>query len=102
MHVEIRSYPYPYKAAFSFCNDIDLMTEERYLFMKGFFLNFPASSASCKPGLPYCESFFVFNENPYHPDQLSLQFHPDLLIPDVECVYYGVKDIVIKNVSHLQ
>jgi len=90
MRVEIRPYPYPYKAAFSFCNDPDLMTKERYLFLKDLFQNFPASSPSSQASLPYCESFFVFNENPYHPEQISLQSHPDLLIPDVESGYFGV------------
>ena len=90
MRVGIRPYPYPYKAAFSFCNDPDLMTKERYLFLKDLFQNFPASSPSSKTGLPYCESFFVFNENPYHPEQISLQSHPDLLIPDVESGYLKV------------
>ena len=81
MRVGIRPYPYPYKAAFSFCSDPDLMTRERYIFLKDLFRNFPASSPSSQAGLPYCESFFVFNENPYHPEQISLQSHPDLLIP---------------------
>jgi len=87
MKLSVRPYPYPFRAAFSICNDLDLMTEERYLFLKDFFQNFPASAPSAKPGLPYGESFFVFNENPFHPEQISLLTHPRLLVPDLESGY---------------
>ena len=85
--ISLRKYPYPFKAAFCFSNDIDLTTVERYLFLKDLFRNFPPSSPSTEPGLPYSESFFVFNHNPFHPEQISLKSHPDLMIPDIESGY---------------
>jgi len=87
--LELRKHPYPYRAAFSFSNDIDLTTVQRYLFLKDLFKNFPASRPSAKDGLPYSESIFVFNCNPHHPEQIALQTHPDLLFPDLESGYLG-------------
>lgn len=88
--ISIRKYPYPYRAAFSFCNDCDLMTPERYIFLKDLFINFPQSSQRAAKGLPYQESFFVFNQNPYHPDQLCFETHTDLLSSDIEQGYTSI------------
>ncbi|MBN2287714.1 MAG: hypothetical protein JXQ83_00180 [Candidatus Glassbacteria bacterium] len=86
----LRPYPYPWKAAFSFSNDIDTTTPARYSFIRDFFRSIPAAAPGAEMGLPYCESFFVFNRNPYHPDQVALKTHPDLLMPDLESGYLGV------------
>lgn len=90
MKVTLREYPYPYKAAFSFCNDIDTTTVKRYEFIRQLFQEYPSSRVGSPEGIPYSESFFVFNHNPYHANQVSLSTHRDLLLPDLESGYLSI------------
>lgn len=61
VEIELRKFPYPYRAAFSISNDIDLTSWQAFKDIYSFLCSTEETSLGQGLGLPLSSSFFLFN-----------------------------------------